>query len=190
VPSAKPITRLLLEWRGGRAEALDELVPLVYEELHRMARRYMDGERLHHTLQTTALVHEAYTRLVSVDVPWKDRVHFFAVAARAMRRILVDHARARGREKRGGGEVRLSLDDALLVAPEPSDDLVALDEALTRLASIDERKSQAVELHYFGGLTYDEIAAVLGVAPVTVERDLRLARAWLYSSLAGESKPS
>ena len=174
------ITQLLVRWRGGDEAALEQLLPLVYEELRRLAGRYMRAERPDHTLQATALVHEAYVRLVGVEAAWQDRVHFLSLAARLMRRILVDHAKAGRREKRGGGAVKLSLDDVALVASEPSAALLDLDEALTNLASLDERKARAVELHYFGGLTYDETAEVLGVSAATVDRDLRMARAWLY----------
>lgn len=180
-PSA--VTGLLQAWRRGDREALDRLIPLVHDELHRLAAGYMRGERPDHTLQTTALVNEAYLRLVDADVDWQDRAHFFAVAATTMRRILVDHARAKGRRKRAG--IKVSLDDAAVVTPDASDEMLALDEALTRLAERDERPARVVELHYFGGLTYDEIAEVVGVSAATVHRDLRLARAWLYREMSG-----
>lgn len=180
----KPVTDLLRAWRGGDRDALDRLVPLVHEELHRLASGYMRGERPDHTLQTTALVNEAYLRLVDVEVDWTDRAHFFAVAATMMRRILVDHARALGRQKRAGQKV--SLDEAVLVTPDASADMLAIDEALTRLAAHDERAARAIELHYFGGLTYDDMAAVLNISAATVHRDLRLARAWLYRELQQE----
>jgi len=180
------ITRLLLEWRGGSVRALDQLVPLVYDELRRLARRRLRGERDGHTWSATDLVHEAYARLVEADVEWKDRVHFFAVASRLMRRILVDHARAGAREKRGGGALRVTLDEGLAAsagggAPEA---LLALDAALHRLAEIDQRKAHAVELHYFGGLSYEETAEALGVSPATVDRELRMAKAWLGRELS------
>lgn len=176
-------TALLLQWRQGDAQALDNLIPLVYDELRSLASRYLKRERPDHTLQATALVHEAYGRLVNMDVPWEDRVHFFAIAARTMRRILVDHARARGRQRRGGDWKRESLHEQLSVAPEISMDFLSLDSALTELAEFDDRKSRAVELHYFGGLSYEEVAQVLSVSPATVDRDLRMAKAWLFSKL-------
>lgn len=184
MPESKPVTQLLHAWREGDREALDRLIPLVHDELHRLAAGYMRGERPDHTLQTTALVNEAYLRLVGADVDWRDRAHFFAVAATTMRRILVDHARARGRGKRAG--VKISLDEAVLLTPDTSDEMLALDEAMTRLAERDERAARTVELHYFGGLTYDEIAEVVGVSAATVHRDLRLARAWLYREISSE----
>lgn len=148
----------------------------------------MRGERQAHTLQATALVHEAFVRLVGMDVSWQDRAHFLSVAARAMRRILVDHARAKGSAKRGAGAVPLPLEDALVVADEPQPAILSLHEALERLAVVDPRMGQAVELHYFGGLTHEESAAVLGVSPTTVERDLRQARAWLTRELKGSEQ--
>lgn len=178
------VTRLLLAWCDGDAEARDKLVAHVYEELHRMAQRHLRSERANHTLQTTELIHEAFIRLVDADVHWTGRAHFFAVAARVMRQILVDHARARGRQKRGGGQIVVTLDEALAVAIEPDAQLVELDDALKRLEAIDPRKAQAIELHYFGGLTYDEIATVLGISAATVHRDLRMARAWVYHELS------
>ncbi len=179
-----PITALLRSWRAGDARALDQLAPVVYDELRRLARRHMRGERGPHTLQATAVVHEAYLRLVEAEVSWQDRVHFFAVAARLMRRILVDHAKGRGRVKRGGGAHRATLDEAVLVAPERSADLLALDAALNDLAQHDARKVEIVELHYFGGLTYDEMAETTGLSAATVHRELRLAKAWLQRELA------
>jgi len=182
------ISQLLVAWRNGDQDALQRLLPLVYNELHALARRHMRGERPDHTLQTTALIHEAYLRLCGADVAWEGRAHFLAVAAQTMRRILVDHARARSRDKRGGGIAPISLEAAAPVAPEASDELLALDEALTRLSALDERKAHAVELHYFGGLTYDETAAALDVSPATVDRELRLAKAWLYRELRPEAE--
>jgi len=188
--STKPVTRLLQEWRGGDENALERLMPLVYDELRRLAKGYLRSERPDHTLQGTALVNEAYMRLVDMDVTWQDRAHFFAVAARLMRRMLVDHARALRREKRGGGERKLTLDEPLVASPERAPDLLALDEALTRLAAQDERKSQVVELHFFGGMTYDETSEALGISPATVHRELRLAKAWLHRELrADEGEP-
>jgi len=181
---ASDVTRLLLAWRQGDAVALDQLLPLVYAELHRLAHRRMRAERSGQSLQTTALVHEAYIRLVDgTRVPWANRAHFFAVCARLMRRILIDRARARASRKRGGAVYRLPFQDWLGAQSPPSVDLLALDEALTRLAAGDPRKGQVVELRYFGGLTADETAAVLGVSPETVNRDWQVARLWLRQQL-------
>jgi RNA polymerase sigma factor (TIGR02999 family) len=180
-PARRPVTALLHAWRAGDRGALDRLIPLVHDELHRLAQGCMRGERPDHTLQATALVNEVYLRLVGSEVDWKDRAHFFAVAATTMRRILVDHARAKGRKKRAGALV--SLEESAVVAPDREDELLAIDEALTRLAAHDERAARTVELHYFGGLTYDEIAEALGVSAATVDRDLRFAKAWLYREL-------
>jgi RNA polymerase sigma factor (TIGR02999 family) len=178
----RPVTALLHAWRSGDQDALAQLMGLVHEELHRLAQRYMRGERQDHTLQATALVNEAYLRLVDADVAWKDRAHFFAVAATTMRRILVDHARSLGRQKRAG--IKVSLEESAIVAADSSAELVAIDEALTRLAEQDARAAQVVELHYFGGLTYEEIAEAVGTSPATVHRDLRFAKAWLYRELS------
>jgi len=186
-PPAKEVTGLLLDWSNGDREAYDKLVPLVYEELHRLAHRYMRRERPGHTLQTTALVDEAYLRLVEQKaVRWQNRAHFFAISAELMRRILVDHARAHARAKRGGGERALPLHEVALVSKERSTDLVALDEALKRLAEIDARKARVVELRFFGGLSVEETAQVLGVHANTVVTDWGMARAWLYTALTGE----
>jgi RNA polymerase sigma factor (TIGR02999 family) len=184
------VTQLLRAWREGDAAALDALTPEVYETLHRLAQRQMRGERARHTLQATALVHEAFERLVDMEVSWQDRAHFYAVAARLMRRILVDHARSARRQKRGGGASLLSLDEAIHVVPTPDPDLVDLDEALQRLSDIDARKGQVVELHFFGGLTYDETAEALGISAATVDRELRFAKAWLYRALQDEGPPA
>jgi RNA polymerase sigma factor (TIGR02999 family) len=190
VPDSSP-TALLLAWGHGDAAAFDQLVPLVHDELQRVARRYMARERPDHTLQATALVNEVYLRLIETDrVQWQNRAHFFAVAARMMRRILVDFARARLNDKRGGGVQRVTLDDAVAVAQAPSVDLVALDEALERLGSIDSRQSQIVELRFFGGLTLDEAAAVLKVSRDTVKRDWRFAKLWLARELSAIAKDS
>jgi len=186
VSDATHVTRLLLDWRGGNAQALDDLLPLVYDELRRLAARHMVGEADGHTLQPTALVHEAYVRLVDADIEWQDRAHFFAAASRVMRRMLVDHARARGRQKRGGGRARVTLHNADAVTPPPDLDLLALDEALETLAAQDPRKARAVELRYFGGLNLEEIAAVTDVSIATVHRDLRMATAWLMARLSDE----
>ena len=176
----RTVTGLLHEWGNGDEAALERLIPLVYRELHQIARRCMAGERAGHSVQATALVNEAYLRLVDTpDVDWQDRAHFLAVAARVMRRILVDHARAHLSQKRGGRAGKVSLDDALVVADDPRQDFVALDDALNALAAFDERKSRVVELRFFGGLTVEETASALRVGPDTVMRDWRLAKAWL-----------
>ena len=178
---------MLLAWRGGDDKALSRLIPLIERELHRIAQRYMAGERVGHSLQATALVNEAYLRLVDArQMDWQNRAHFLAMAARVMRRILVDSARARRNQKRGGGGVRITLDDDLLVAGDTPRDLVALDDALQTLAQMDERRSQVIELRFFGGLTVEETAVVLRVSPDTVMRDSRLAKAWLARELSGE----
>lgn len=181
-PLATNVTQLLLEWRGGSQQALDALMPVVYDELRRLAQHYMRSERPEHTLQATALVNEAYLRLVDMKVSWQDRAHFFAVAARLMRRMLVDHARAQHRAKREGGP-KVSLDDALEVSWKPASDLLALDEALDELAKFDQRKSEIVELHFFGGLSNEEVAEALGISRATVQRELRMAKAWLNHEL-------
>jgi len=179
-PSAQNVTRLLQDWCLGKDAALEELLPLVHQELRRLARRYMFGERPGHTLQTTALVNEAYLRLVnSRQVNWQNRAHFFAISAQLMRRILVDHARARGYQKRGGGVPKVTLDEMLMGPQEKGHDLVALDYALKALAEVDPRKSKVVELRFFGGLSVEETAKLLKVSPDTVLRDWRLAKAWL-----------
>jgi RNA polymerase sigma factor (TIGR02999 family) len=186
-PSGSDITQLLRAWNGGDESALEKLMPIVYGELHRMARRYMAHESPGHTLQTSALVNEAYLRLVdSAHANWQNRVHFFAVSAQAMRRILVDWARSRQALKRGGDVRPLQLDDALAVTEEQYVDLVALDEALKALAALDPRKSQVVELHFFGGLNLEETAEVLKVSSDTVLRDWKLAKSWLRCKLSGE----
>lgn len=182
-PAEPNVTRLLHSWRQGNERALDELLPLVYDQLHALASRYLHGERGGHTLQATALVHEAYLRLVGTDVNWEDRVHFFAVAARTMRRILVDHARSRLRDKRGGGAEKLSLEEAYMVGSEPTETLLEMDQALDRLAEMDSRKAQLVEFFYFGGLSYQEAASVLQISEATVHRELKMAKAWLYHEL-------
>ena len=178
------MTALLLKWREGDDDALHRLVPLVHQELHEIARRCMAGERAGHTLQATALVNEAFLRLVDVrHVSWQNRAHFLAVSARLMRRILVDFARMKGAQKRGGDETRVPFDENLLVSNSPDPELVALDEAIDALAKIDERKSKVIELRYFGGLSVEQTAAVLLVSEDTVLRDWRLARAWLLREL-------
>jgi RNA polymerase sigma-70 factor (ECF subfamily) len=178
------VTQLLIQWSGGNQECLNELLPIVQQELHRIARRYMQKERPDHTLQTTALVNEAYLRLVNQpDVNWQNRAHFFAIAARVMRQILVDHARTFAREKRGGGQHNLPLDEGLVFSPTKSAALIALDEALNRLAVRDPRKAQVVELRYFGGLSVEEAAEALQIHPNSVIRDWALAKAWLKREL-------
>jgi len=179
-PSPQQVTQLLQAWGQGEDAALAKLVPLVHQELRRLARRYMFGEHAGHTLQATALVNEAYIKLLgSQKVDWQNRAHFFAISAQLMRRILVDSARARGYQKRGGGVPRVTLDEALIGPKEKDYDLVALDDVLKILATVDFRKSQVVELRFFGGLSAEETAAVLKVSPDTVLRDWRLAKAWL-----------
>ena len=181
---SQDITQLLLAWNQGDGQALDRLMPLVHGELHRLAHRYMAGERPGHPLQTTALVNEAYLRLIdSSRVRWQNRAHFFAVSAQLMRRILVDVARARAKLKRGGEAIQVSLDEATDMPREPGHDLIALDDALTRLAAFDERKSKVVELRFFGGMSVDETAEVLGVSAMTVMRDWGLAKVWLLREL-------
>jgi RNA polymerase sigma factor (TIGR02999 family) len=181
---SQEITQLLLAWNEGDEQALARLIPLVQEELHRLAHHYMAGERPGHPLQTTALIHEAYLRLIdSSRVRWQNRSHFFAVSAQLMRRILVDVARARHKQKRGGDAVHVSLDEAMIVTREPGPDVIALDEALKTLATLDPRKSKVIELRFFGGLSVEETAEVLGVSPVTVMRDWGLAKTWLAREL-------
>jgi len=182
------VVELLRAWSDGDTSALERLTPIVYDELHRLARRYMRGERPGHSLQTTALVNEAYMRLVDYTrMQWQDRAHFFAVSAQVMRRILVEHAR-RHNLKRGGGVPHVSLDEAALVGGDRAANLVALDDALHMLAQIDPRKAQVVEMRFFGGLNVDETAGVLKVSPATVMRDWSTAKAWLYRELAGGAR--
>jgi RNA polymerase sigma-70 factor, ECF subfamily len=186
-PSQKEVTRLLSEWSGGDEGALEKLIPLVQPELHRLAHHYMSRERAGHTLQTTALLNEAYLQLTAkTPRPWQNRPHFMAVAAQLMRRIMVDHARARHALKRGAGAIRVTLDEAALVTEERAEELLALDEALEKLAGFDRRRCEIVEMRYFGGLTVEEIADVLKVHPNTVMRDWRAAKAWLYAELTTE----
>ena len=178
------VTGLLLAWGQGNEEALQKLMPLVYEQLHAAARRHMAGERPGHTLQTTALIHETYLRLVDIrQVKWQDRAHFFAMCAQLMRRILIDFARSRGYRKRGGAAPHVNFDEALLVASQPDSNLVALDDALNRLAKVDERKSKVVELRFFGGLGVKETAEAMKVSADTVMRDWKLAKVWLLREL-------
>ena len=180
------ITQVLAQWADGDPTAHDRLLPIVYEELRRLARHYMRRERAGHTLQTTALIHEAYLRLVGIDaLRWRDRAHFFAMAATLMRRVLVDHARRRGRDKRGAGIVVGALDETLaeIVAPEPAVDILALDEALQRLAAADPQQGRVVELRFFAGLSVEETADLLGISTATVKRDWATAKLWLYDEL-------
>jgi RNA polymerase sigma factor (TIGR02999 family) len=182
--SQQEVTELLAHWSQGDDVALAELTPLVYEELRRLAHRHMGGERPDHTLQTTALVNEAYLRLADQTNPrWQNRAHFFAVAARTMRQILVNYAKSSRAQKRGGGALKVELDEAAIVSPEQSKAIVDLHEALERLGTLDERKARVVELKYFGGLNHDEIAEVMKISAVTVRRDWVFAKAWLHNEL-------
>ena len=179
-PPPNEVSKLLVRWKNGDKSALDKLTPLVYEELRRLARHYMRGERVGHTLQATGLVNEAYIRLVDLrEMAWQNKAHFFAVAATLMRRILVDHARSRNYAKRGGSRQRLSLSKADRFAKQPDIDLVALDDALITLEGMNAQQSRIVELRFFGGLTIEETSEVLGISHATVERDWAVARAWL-----------
>jgi RNA polymerase sigma-70 factor (ECF subfamily) len=185
--SPNGVTQLLVAWGDGDVAARDQLMPLVYEELRRLAHRYMGRERIGHTLQTSGLVNEAYLRLIDQSqVQWQNRAHFFGIAAQMMRRILVDYARSRGYAKRGGDARRVPLDEVAIVSKERAADVVALDDALKGLAEIDARKSQIVELRFFGGLSIDETAEVLSVSPGTVMRDWTLAKAWLRRELTAD----
>ena len=187
-PPAHQVTGLLIDWRNGKEAALEQLIPLVHEELRRVARRHMAHERAGHTLQATALVNEVYVRLIDIkQVNWQDRAHFFAMSSRLMRRILVDFARSKGYQKRGGGAQKVSLDEALIVSQEPGQDLVALDDALNALATFDARKAQVVEMRFFGGLSVEETAEALHVSVDTVMRDWKLAKAWLLRELKHSS---
>jgi RNA polymerase sigma factor (TIGR02999 family) len=188
VPPSHEVTRLLVDWRNGDQGALEQLIPLVHDELRRVARRHMAHERAGHTLQATALVNEAYVRLIDIkQVNWQDRTHFFAMSSRLMRRVLVDFARSKGYQKRGAGAQKVSLDEALIVSSEPGADLVALDDALDALAAFDARKAQVVEMRFFGGLSVEETAEALKVSVDTVMRDWKLAKAWLLRELSGET---
>jgi RNA polymerase sigma factor (TIGR02999 family) len=182
--SQQEVTRLLADWSRGDDAAFAKLTPLIYEELRRIAHRHMGGQRPDHTLQTTALVNEAYLRLADQTNPsWQNRAHFFAVAARAMRQIVVDYAKSQRAQKRGGGALKIELDEGAIVSPEQSQEIIDLHEALERLGTLDSRKAQVVELKFFGGLNYDEIAEVLKIARMTVRRDWEFARLWLYTEL-------
>jgi len=186
--STHGVTQLLLAWRAGDDQALDRVMPVVYNELHRMARRYMAAEQTGHPLQTTALVHEVYLRLVDANgIEWQDRAHFYAICARLMRRILIDFARSRNYQKRGAGFAHIQLEEAVTVSETLGSELLAVDEALKQLAAIDSRKSEVVELKFFGGLNAEEIAAALQVSSDTVLRDWKLAKAWLLRELSHET---
>jgi RNA polymerase sigma factor (TIGR02999 family) len=178
-------TQLLTEWRSGHPQALERLTPLVYDELRRLARNYMRAERGSHTLQATAVVHEAFLRLIQANVALQDRAHFFALASRLMRRVLVDHAKSRSRIKRNSGARDLIAEDTGETVPPMDFDVVALDDALEGLQQMEPRLAQVIELFYFGGLTYDQIAAAVGTSAATVHRDIRLARAWLLNEIGG-----
>jgi RNA polymerase sigma factor (TIGR02999 family) len=186
---AENITDLLVSYSRGDKESLDKLMPIVYDELRRQAARYLRRELPGHTLQTTALIHEAYVRLVDQrNVQWQNRAHFFGIAAQMMRRILVDHARTKKRAKRGGSHIKVSLDDANIAVRSQDLDVVAVDEALSRLAKIDEQQSRVVELRFFSGLTVEETAEVIHISPATVKRDWSMAKAWLHRELSGGRK--
>jgi RNA polymerase sigma factor (TIGR02999 family) len=188
---ADNVTKLLADWSRGDQRALEELLPLIYNELRRLAHNFLYRERPDHTLQTTALVHEAYLKLIDqTDSHWQNRAHFFAIAAQAMRRILIDSARKHTALKRGGVGDKLSLDQVANISREPKPELLALDEALNRLAQIDEQQSRIVELRYFGGLTIEETAQVLQLSPATIKREWAMARAWLYQALTEDSSKS
>jgi RNA polymerase sigma factor (TIGR02999 family) len=188
-PAPHEVTQLLIDWSNGRQDAVEPLFPLVYEELRRLAHRYMRRERPGHTLQTTAVVHEAYLRLIDQNhVQWQNRAHFFAIAARMMRRILITHAQSHAYAKRGGGALKVSLDEAAVLSPARAGELIALDDALKSLAVIDVRRSQVVELRFFGGLSNEEIAEVLKISPNTVTRDWNVAKAWLYREMSKEQE--
>ena len=181
------VTRLLHDLNVGDKQALDKLMPIVYDQLRSLASRCLRSERPDHTLRATALVHEVYLKLIHADLAWQDRRHFYAVAAKVMRNILVDHAKSQKRVKRGGGAVKIPLDEAVMVGADLSPDVIEVDDALERLAALDQRKASLIELLFFGGLTYEEAANVLEISPATVHRELRLAKAWLYRDLSAAS---
>ncbi len=184
-PPASEVTRLLMDWRAGREEALDQLMPLIYQELKQLARGYLRGERPDHTLQPTALIHEAYMRLADQRLPqWQNRAHFYGIAARVMRQILVDHARRHHASKRGSEQQRVPLDEAIVFTEDRAADVVALDDALKELATFDERKCRVIELRFFGGLSLEETAEALGISIATVGRELRSASAWLHRRMS------
>jgi RNA polymerase sigma factor (TIGR02999 family) len=181
------ITRILRAWSGGDREAVDSLMPLVYDELHKVAAQYLRKQRPDHTLQPTALVNEAYLKLIDISsVSWQDRAHFFAVASQTMRHVLVDRARSRNRDKRGGGAQKVSLDEAISFSQGNEVDLLSLDEAMRELAAMDEQQSRIVELRFFGGLTVEETAVVLHISPATVKREWRIAKAWLHKRMSND----
>jgi RNA polymerase sigma-70 factor, ECF subfamily len=188
--SEEPVTLLLQQWSEGNKEALDRLMPIVYAQLRKLAAHALRGERPNHTLRATELVHEAYLKLIGSETPWQNRAHFYAVAATVLRHILVDHAKSNRRQKRGGDAEKIPLDEAVLIGPEVSWEVVNLDEAMKRLAVSDTRKSQIVELTFFGGMTLEEIAAVLNISDKTVHRELRVAKAWLHRELRPEGAGS
>jgi RNA polymerase sigma factor (TIGR02999 family) len=181
---ASQVSGLLAAWRDGDRTALDRLLPLIRPELHRLAKRHLAREAANHTMQASSLVQEAFLRLLPSNADWRDRAHFFAVASRVMRHVLVDHARSKKRVKRGGGAAHVSVDDAIVLSPERVDEIVAIDLALDRLATVDPRRARVFELRFFGGMTVDETAEVLDVAPNTVSRDWNFARAWLRRELS------
>ena len=188
MPAAEDVTRLLIEWKSGNREAVDLLVPLVYDEMRRLAQSYLRDERSAATLQPTAVVHEAYLRLVAQNLPdWESRAHFFGVAAHLMRQILVDHARKHKSAKRGSGAANASLEEALNFAPERSPDILSLDDALESLAKVDERKCRIIELRFFGGFSIDETAQAMGLSVATIGREQRLAEAWLHRELSNSA---
>ncbi|MBS1852643.1 MAG: sigma-70 family RNA polymerase sigma factor [Acidobacteria bacterium] len=184
-PATSEVTRLLLRWTDGDKHALDDLLPLVYDELRRLARSYLSKERPGHTLQSTALVNEAYMRLVDQNVSWQSRAHFFGIAAQMMRRILVDHARARSAAKRGAGDFKVTLDEAMAISDARDVNVIALDSALNNLAKLDPQQSRIVELRFFAGLSIEETSQVLDVSPATVKRDWAMAKAWLAREMQG-----
>lgn len=186
--SSNPVTELLVRWRDGDRHALDALMPLVYEELRRLAHYYLQRERSDHTLQSTALVHEAYMRLAGQSPPqWQNRAHFFGIAAHIMRQILVEYARSHAAAKRGGGACRVTIDDAVALPAQAEVDVVALDKALTELSEMDEQQGRIVELRFFSGLTIEDTSEVLGISPATVKREWVTARAWLHRAMSGEA---
>jgi RNA polymerase sigma factor (TIGR02999 family) len=186
--ASSPVTELLVRWRGGDREALEQLMPLVYEELRRLAHYYLSRERSDHTLQSTALVHEAYLRLAGPNPPqWQNRAHFFGIAAHVMRQILVEYARGRGAIKRGGDAITLTLDDAIPLPQQMDIDVIALDAALSELSNLDAQQGRIVELRFFAGLTIEDTSEVLGISPATVKRDWITARAWLFRAMTGET---
>ena len=181
------VTQLLNDWRAGNGQALNKLMPMVHDSLQRIANKHMRGERASHTLQATALVNEAYLQLVDAEVTWQNRAHFLAVAARIMRRILIDHARAKHRDKRGGAAVQVTLHDTRIGSNDSEPDILDLEHVLQRLHRLDPRKADVVELSFYGGMTYDEIGEALGISPATVDRELRFAKAWLLRELKGDN---